>query len=263
MHNAAFAALDADYVYLPFPVSPERLGDALRGLPALGFCGSNVTIPHKEAVVPFLTGASETVRAIGSANTLVVRPDGSLWGDSTDGPGFLADLRARGIATQGRHALVLGAGGAARAVAYALLTTGAVVSVANRSPERAEALCADMRKALPAADVSAHASPGDLVALAASSDLIINTTSLGLHPETDELPWDRAVPFRRGQVVYDLIYPAQAHAHERTPFLALAAEAGAIAIDGLGMLVWQGALSSAMWTGREAPVDVMWQAVSN
>jgi shikimate dehydrogenase len=151
-------------------------------------------------------------------------------------------------------ALVLGAGGAARAIVYALAEAGTVVAVVNRTIGRAEALCETIRRPLPNARLSAHPFPAALPALAPAADLIVNTTSLGLHPD-DPLPWDAAIPFRPGQVVYDLIYS------RRTPLLDLAARADAQAIDGLGMLVHQGARSFELWTGREAPVEVMFGAL--
>jgi len=290
MHNAAFAALGLDWVYVPLPVAPERLADAVRGLAALGFAGSNATIPHKTGLVPLMDELTLTAAAIASVNTIIVREDGSLLGDSTDGYGFLADLWDHGVAVTahaavqraspsladglrpddpGRpayapstrptrlcgRALVIGAGGAARAIVYALAERGAVVAVANRTRAAADELCALIARALPAADVTAHPFPDALPALAAESDLIVNTTSLGLHGDADGLPWDPAVSFRPDQVAYDLIYNVP------TPFLALAQASGALAINGLGMLVHQGAASFELWTGLPAPVDVMYAAV--
>ncbi len=247
MQNAAFAALGLDFAYVALPVAPERLPAAVRGLAALGFAGANVTVPHKAGVVPFLAEMSPIVRALGAANTLLVRADGSLYGDNTDAHGFLADLRGHGVAVgPGTRALVLGAGGAARSVVYALADAGATVKVANRTVTRAEELCQLIAGVLPetAHRLAAHAFPNNLTDLAADATLIVNTTSLGLHPATDSLPWDPAVSFRPGQVVYDLIYAA-------TPLLNFAREGGAGAINGLGMLVHQGARSAALWTGAD------------
>ena len=158
MHNAAYAALGLDWAYVPLPVAPERVGDAVRGLVALGFAGANVTVPHKQAVIPYLDELTPVAQAIGAVNTIVVRPDGSLLGDSTDGAGFMADLRAHDVLVgEGQRietdkritpedpaytvspchpvpvslcnrVLVLGAGGAARAVVYALAEAGATVA---------------------------------------------------------------------------------------------------------------------------------------
>ncbi len=245
MHNAAYAALGLDWVYVPLPVAPERVGEAVAGLAALGFAGANVTVPHKQAVMPFLDELTPMAQAAGAVNTLIVRADGSLLGDNTDGAGFMADLQAHGV--RSRRAIVLGAGGAARSVAYALLEAGAEVAVANRTPEHADRLCRAMCAALPDATdrLSAHAFPGALPKLAPWADLIVNATSLGLHAG-DALPWEPDAAFRSDQVVYDLIY------HRPTALLALARSQGATAIDGLGMLVHQGAQAAALWTGIDA-----------
>jgi shikimate dehydrogenase len=290
MQNAAFAALGLDWAYVPFPVRPERLADAVRGLVALGFAGCNATVPHKPALVPLMDELTPIAAAISSVNTLIIRPDGSLLGDSTDGYGFLMDLRAHGVevgksanqqtskpadhrvivspchhvtlspchrvtVSPCRRALVIGAGGAARAVVYALAEAGASVAIVNRTMESAEELCQIVGRALPAADVSARPFPAALPVLAADADLIVNTTSLGLHGDADPLPWDEKAAFRPDQIVYDLIY------HVHTPFLRLAETAGARAIDGLGMLVHQGARSFELWTGLAAPVEAMYEAL--
>ncbi len=130
MHNVAYAALGLDWAYVPLPVPPEHVGDAVRGLVALGFAGANVTVPHKQAVIPFMDELTPIARAVGAVNTIVVRPDGSLLGDSTDGAGFMADLRAQMANGEWRigNVLVIGAGGAARAVVYALAEADASVS---------------------------------------------------------------------------------------------------------------------------------------
>ncbi|MCX6028754.1 MAG: shikimate dehydrogenase [Chloroflexi bacterium] len=280
MHNAAFAALGLNWVYVPLSVPPERVEAAVRGLIALGFAGANVTVPHKSAVVPFMDELTPTAAAIGAVNTIVVRPDGTLLGDSTDGVGFMADLREHGqrmeegqrieadkrmmpensdVTSSPCHpvtlspcqrVLVLGAGGAARGVVYALAEAGATVAVVNRTLAHAEKLCQTIGWALPQAKISAHPFPAALPELAARADLIVNTTSLGLH-EDDPLPWLLDLPFRDDQTIYDLIYSRP------TPLLALAEQCGARAINGLGMLVHQGARSFELWTGQKAPVDVM------
>ncbi len=261
MHNAAFASLGLDFVYVPLPVHCDRLSEAVRGLAALGIVGANVTIPHKSAVIPFLAGLSQAAADLAAVNTLVLQADGTLIGDNTDAPGFLADLEAHGVDPAGCRALLLGAGGSARAVCYALVRAGATVAVANRTVSRAEELCDAIKKALPQARVRAHPFPEAVRDLAAQTDLVVNATSLGLR-SSDELPWDAAVPFRPGQVAYDLVYlpSGRASAGHATRFLSMAAEAGAEAIDGLGMLVQQGARSFELWTGVAAPVDVMAEA---
>jgi shikimate dehydrogenase len=264
MHNAAFRALGLNYVYVPLPVAPARLEDALRGLVGLGFAGANVTVPHKSATLPYLDELSQAARAIGAVNTLVVRPDGTILGENTDAYGFLTDLREVGWLSgslSDRRALVIGAGGAARAVVFGLLQEGAAVAVANRSFDKAVDLCVTLGRASAsddppvAARLSAHRFPEDLATLAPVADVIVNATSLGLHPRDDPLPWDLAVPFQPRQLVYDLV-PLSSPAGQ-SPLLALASASGAQVRGGLGMLLHQGARSFELWTGMEAPVELM------
>jgi shikimate dehydrogenase len=263
MHNAAFAALGLNYVYVPLPVPPSEVATSVRALRGLGFAGVNVTVPHKPAVLPLLDVLTPIAAAIASVNTIVVRADGTLLGDSTDGAGFLEDLRAHRCEPAGRSILLLGAGGAAKAVAYALAGCGATLAVANRTRERADELCRLVLAALPSARITAHPFPDGLARLAERADLVVNATSLGLHVDRDPLPWDPAVSFRPGQIVYDLVYSPGTGGEPSlpTPFLRLAGEAGAQAIDGLGMLVCQGARAFELWTGQQAPVEVMRAAV--
>lgn len=259
MHNAAFAALGLDWAYVPLPVAPPahgddaaaRVRDAVLGLRALGLRGANVTVPYKQAVLPWLDTLTPAARAMGAVNLIVVEPDGALLGDNTDAAGFAADLQAHGVEASGKQALLLGAGGAARAVLFGLAQLGAAeVVVANRSLERAQALVAELQPRLPALALRATA----LAALdaAAQAPLVINSTSAGMAPQVDGLPWDEALGFAPGQVVYDLVY-----APRQTRLLQLAQACGARPIGGLGMLVWQGALAFTRWTGHAAPVDVM------
>lgn len=259
MHNAAFAALGLDWCYvpLPVPVDPaDRIGEAVRGLLALGLRGANVTVPHKQAVMPHLDRLSPAAEGIGAVNTIVVEGDGALLGDNTDAPGFVADLRENGVDPAGKQVLVLGAGGSARAVVYGLTEAGCrSVAIANRTVDRAEQLAAEMGTRFPASPITAHALPAAVAALAADADLIVNTTSLGMTPNAETTPWDERVSFHSGQVVYDLVYnPPQ------TRLLCKAADDGATAIGGLGMLIWQGAIAFERWTGQQPPVDKMRQA---
>ena len=151
MHNAAFEALGLNWVYLPLPVPPERVGDAVRGLTALGFAGANVTVPHKQAVIPYLDRLTPAAQAIGAVNTIIVGEDGHLTGDNTDATGFLTDLRAAGIEPASWRPVLLGSGGAARAVAYALGMAGVTpVRILARTPARAEERWREMQRPLPA-----------------------------------------------------------------------------------------------------------------
>ncbi len=255
MHNAAFAALGLDWRYVPLPVDPAlpgAVGEAVRGIRAMKFRGINVTVPHKQAVLPFLDRIAPAAQAMRAVNTIIVQPDGSLIGDNTDAPGFVADLRAHGVEPSQQRVLVLGAGGSARAIVYGLAQACAMhITVANRSTERAAALLADLRPFLASTQLDIATLSAELPS-AANADLIVNCTSLGMTPRADTTPWPTDLQFRPDQTVYDLVYnPAE------TLLMRQARASGAHAIGGLGMLIWQGALAFQHWTGQMPPVDVM------
>ncbi len=254
MHNAAAAALGLNMAYVPLPVPPGRLDDALRGLVALGFRGVNVTVPHKEAVLPAMHAVYPAARVIGAVNTIVIS-SGQLIGLNTDWSGFLGDLESHRLALYGRDCLVLGAGGAARAVAYALLRRGGRVSVAGRRPEQAERLAADLGAAFPEAATLLTGALDDAPRLAAVLDapILINATPLGMAGENVALsPWPDGAPFPPGAFVYDLVYnPPQ------TRFMAMAAAAGVRTANGLGMLVQQAAEAFEVMTGHRPDPAVM------
>jgi len=169
--------------------------------------GANVTIPHKQAVMPHLNQLSPAAQAIGAVNTIVVQPDGTLWGDNTDAPGFVADLRDHGVDPTHKRFLVLGAGGSARAVVYGLASAGAItITIANRTLNRAVELVAALQGLVPDCTLRACAFPDELPAFAAKCDAIINCTSLGMTPNIDGLPWLPDIPFQSNQAVYDLVY---------------------------------------------------------
>jgi shikimate dehydrogenase len=253
MHNAVFTALGLDWVYVPFEVAPENIGTALNGVRALGLAGVNVTVPLKELVLPYLDELTERARSLEAVNTVIHR-DGRLIGDSTDGPGFLAALGHEGVSIgPGSRAVVLGAGGSARAVVQALVSEGASVTVANRNVERAQALAVAVgghnTVAIPlTSEAIGDALPG--------ASVLINTTSVGMHPNSDEMPPVPAEALTSELFVSDLIYnPAE------TRLLALARSRGCRTQNGIEMLVRQGAIAFQHWTGIEPPVDVMREAV--
>lgn len=259
MHNAAFAALELDWCYLPLPVPVEphpRIGEAVRGLLALGMRGANVTVPHKQAVMPHLDWLTPAAQAIGAVNTIRIEADGRLSGDNTDARGFIADLGEHGVALAGKRALVLGAGGSARAIVYGLAEAGCQsIAIFNRTAEKAHDLAMDIRTVFPFCRFSGHPGFDDLAVMASEADLVVNCTSLGMTPNVEGLPWLAEVAFRPGQTVYDLVYnPLQ------TRLLQKATADGAHAINGLGMLIWQGALAFERWTGQLPPVEVMRRA---
>lgn len=261
IHNAAFNELGLNYIYVPFPVKPGNLRVAVEAVRAFELAGVNVTIPHKEAVIPFLDELSQEAGIIGAVNTIVNR-EGKLRGENTDGLGFIRSLQEKtGFDPAGREALILGAGGAARAVAIQLALAGAgKLLLANRSPRRAEELAFLISlktevstTVVPWPDKSGKVLPGDILN---GVDLVVQTTPVGMYPnhmETVPFPFDKLKP---GQIVCDLVYnPVE------TQFLKNAGVSGAFTVDGLGMLLHQGALAFEMWTGVAAPVEVMRKAL--
>jgi shikimate dehydrogenase len=232
MQEAAFAALGLEgFTYQRLPVPDHLFAETVRALPAAGFLGVNVTIPHKEAALAVATDATAAARAIGAANTLTF-VDGRIEADNTDAPALLAALPVTP-----RTALVLGAGGSARAAAFALREAGAEVYVHNRSRERAERLAADL-------GVQVAPEPGE-------ADLLVNCTPVGL-ADPDRSPVEEV----QAAVVVDLAY-----ADRETALVRQAKAKGATTVDGLAILVRQGALSLTRWTGRPAPLDAMRAAV--
>ncbi len=259
MHNAAFRALDLPWAYLAFAVPGERVGEAVAAVPALGLVGLNVTIPHKQAVIPHLDKLSRRALACGAVNTIVYRR-GVLRGENTDVIGLERDWGELGVEPRLRDSVVLGAGGSARAVAVALAARSRRVIVAARRPERAEALVRDLRKSvatkLEAIDL-AELTPGagDAESVLGRAGLVVNATSAGMKGEPFFGFAFGATP--RSCFFYDLIYTAR-----RTPFLAAAARLRRPGSNGLGMLLHQGAAAFEIWTGVSPPLDVMRRALS-
>jgi len=260
MHNAAFNAVGIHWQYVPLPVAPQRLATAISGLAALGFRGANVTVPHKERVIPLLDRASPLARTLGAANTLVVESTGedstSISGDNTDPAGFIAALEHGGYELKRcRKAVVVGAGGAARAVVYALIQRGVNhIAVLNRTPERAKILVSSLNN-VSKNQTRLEAFPfleKELIAQTNVADLFINATTLGMWPDTEASVWPEWIPIPRHLTVFDLIYRPQ-----ETRLIRQARKGGAMAIGGQEMLVRQGALSFERWTGMPAPIRVM------
>lgn len=255
MQEQAFSVLGLDWRYVTLEVEPGALPDAVRGMRAMGFAGANCTIPHKIAVMAHLDHITETARKIGAVNTVVRQPDGSLLGENTDGKGFIRSVREAGLDLRGARAVVLGAGGAARAIAVELAEAGAGhLTLVNRTEARGAELAAQVRErtGVPADFIPWQAG----YAVPTDTQLVVNATSIALFPNvTDEVPIDYG-SLRPGMVVSDVIpNPPD------TPFLKRAREQGAATLDGLGMLVYQGAIAFKMWTGEDAPVDVMRRAL--
>lgn len=256
IHNAAFRSAAIDAEYRARRVEPEELGEAVVALRAPGVLGANVTIPHKQAVIEHLDTLAPAAEAIGAVNTIVRQEDGSLLGDNTDAAGFLHGLEGAGD-LHGAPAVVLGAGGAARAVVYALLTDlrPETLTIAARSVEKAEALAADFAALDPEGTLRV-VSLGDAGAAIRASRLVVNATPVGMHPDEHATPWPDADDFGPAHTVYDLIYaPAE------TRLLHEAAAYGARTIGGMKMLVGQAAASFARWTGTPMPLGPVHSAL--
>jgi shikimate dehydrogenase len=258
MHNAAIQALGLDYVYVAFHVRPEGVATAIEGLRGLGIRGLNVTIPHKVSVMGHVDRISEEALAVGAANTLSLESD-ELIGYNTDVYGVLTALgRVAGLSTLPASCVVLGAGGAARAVVYALGTQPEVerVVVLNRTVDRAERLAADMTKITGKSITAATMDRDSQAKHLAEAGLVVNATSVGMHPKVDACPLDPDLEISPDLVLYDTVFnPLE------TQLMARFRAAGAPAFGGLDMLVFQGARSFEIWTGIEPPTDVMKQAV--
>ena len=242
IHNAAFRALGLDAVYLAFDVAPEALGAAIAGARALGIRQLAVSLPHKQAVMEHLDDVDETARTIGAVNTVTRSGDGRLQGANTDWLGIVRSLEDQ-QPLSGAHAVVLGAGGTARAAVYGLLARGARVTVLNRTESRAASLAAEL----------GAAASGSLDALAGlEHDVLVNTTSVGLGDDTSPVPADALRP---DSLVLDAVYEP-----ERTRLLRDAEARGALPISGRWMLIHQAAEQLRLWSGKEAPLDAMFEA---
>jgi shikimate dehydrogenase len=260
MHNAALTAMGWDYVYLPLPIAPVNLGSAIAGLAAIGVEGFSITIPHKQAIIPFLTQVSELAQAVGAVNT-VWQTEKGWHGTNTDVAGFLFPLRALDRDWSQANVVCLGNGGAARAVVAACDQLGcAKTQIVGRDASRLQqfkhswqgmALAGDR---LVANQLSVH-DWSELSELLPTADLVVNTTPIGMSPNVTESPLtdELALLIRPGTIAYDLIYVPNP-----TRFLQQAQAQGATPIDGLEMLVQQGAAALRIWTNwAEVPVDVM------
>jgi len=254
MHQAAFAALGLPWRYLTIEVAPEDLEAAMRGLRAFRMRGVNLTIPHKVAVLRHLDEVRPAAALMGAVNT-VVRDGDRLIGENTDGKGFMRALsQDAGVNARSKRAVVLGAGGAARAITVELALAGAAqVTVVNRSAARGQALVELLAARTPARAELVVWSDG--YAVPGGTDLLVNATSIGLPPDVAARPALDYSTVGPGLVACDVI-PAPS-----TPFLQEARRRGARAVDGLGMLVYQAAIGFESWTGKAAPVSVMRDAL--
>ena len=256
MHNAAFESAGIDAVYEAWETASDDLAEGVSSLRGENYLGANVTVPHKQAVMEHLDEIDGLATRIGAVNT-IVNQNGRLLGSNTDALGFINSLKNEaGVNVSGLNVVLIGAGGAARAAAYALADAQAgELTIANRTVERAESLATELRKT-GVETVSCGISDPDSLSACERADLIVNSTSVGmLHgPAEGESPIP-ASAISPGCVVYDMVYNPT-----RTPLLADAEISGARIVGGLPMLVYQGAAAWTRWTGREAPVEVMFEA---
>lgn len=257
MHNSAFAALGLDCVYLAFDIRPEKIGHAADAVRTLGIKGINITIPHKESIIPHLDEISPDARLTGAVNT-VKNEDGKLSGHNTDVGGFLrAAEEDLGSKPEGANVFLLGAGGAARAVMSAFCMNGAEsICIVNRTREKALKLGSEFGKQFKNIKIETIAldDKGAIKARLSETDILVNSTSAGMEEgETMEVPLES---LKESATVYDLVYKPR-----ETSLVKKARELGHRASGGLSMLLYQGALSFEIWTGRDAPVDVMRKAI--
>jgi shikimate dehydrogenase len=245
MHNAAFDHIGLDFRYLPFLVHPDSLREALDAVRALNLAGVNITVPHKEKVIPMLDEVDGEASFIGAVNT-VVNSGGKLTGYNTDGRGFMRSLAERDITVQDRRILIAGAGGASRAVSYYLSEKAAEVRIFDPDRPKLNKLVSELSK------IRTNVSIAETPAGAGGFDILINATPLGLK-NNDPLPFDVSV-LSPQQVVCDLIY-------RKTALIDSASKKGCRTVDGLGMLLWQGILAFELWTNAEPPVEVMRKAL--
>jgi shikimate dehydrogenase len=256
IHNAAFDHLKLDFVFLAFRVKAADLENAVRGMRGLGIHGLNVTMPHKSTVIGYLDEVDSTVKFLGSANT-VLNKDGVLSGFNTDGVGALKALRENGVALSEKKVLLLGAGGAAKAIAFSLAEEVGELAILNRAAEKAKKLAEALGRIFNKKIVGGSLSPDAIAKNLQDSDVLINATSVGMHPEANRSivapQW-----LRSDLTVMDIVYnPVE------TKLARDAKAAGAKVISGVEMLIYQGAASFEIWTKLSAPIEVMRRAALN
>ncbi len=254
IEEAGYEALGLNFRYLTMKVKQEDLANAVAGARAVGMRGFNLTIPHKVEVIQYLDELSEAAQIIGAVNT-VINKDGKLYGENTDGKGFLTSLTENGVDVKGKQVTLLGAGGAARAVATELALAGAAkITIINRSVERGSELAAMVHVRAKVKTEFLHWT-SDL-AIPEGTDILVQCTNIGLFPDVEGCPSINFETVTSDMVCCDVVFNKP-----NTPFLQKCAERGAKTIDGLGMLVNQAALNFKMWTGEDAPIDVMTKAL--
>ena len=254
MHNAAASALGLNYQYVAQDISPDLLSDAISNLRIGKWVGANVTIPHKKAVIPLIDELGDTAKAVGAVNTLI-RVDNQIHGENTDIEGFLMEIDSLEINLTNRPALIVGTGGSARAVAFALLQRTAEVRLLGRNIQAGTQIAHDLQQITGGDILRFDWNPTDLRQASQDCALVVNCTPIGMVPNVNNTPWFPSVPFPPKTFVYDLVYnPIE------TMLVKQARSNGIQAHSGLGMLVRQGALSFTLWTGHQPPMTVMLEA---
>jgi shikimate dehydrogenase len=252
MHNLSFELLELDYIYLPFDVPLTNLKDSLKGIKALGIMGFNVTLPLKEKIIQYIDELSEEASIVGAVNT-IVNDNGVLRGYNTDVNGIVVALENHKDKFSGKEATVIGSGGAARSVIYSLIRNFKMdkINLINRTVQRAESLRDYFESKMRYDNFKTYELvPPDVVNILKGSQLIVNTTSIGMFPEIDDSPTSIEQSFHSDQVVFDVVYNPV-----KTKFLKIAESAGASVVSGLEMFVEQGKKSFELWTGEEMPSD--------
>ena len=252
MHNTAFKKLGIDYVYLPFRVRKEELNEAIAGMRALNIRGFNVTIPHKVTIIPLLDKLDFQAERIGAVNT-VVNNDGILSGYNTDGTGFLQSMLEHGIEPKEKNIVILGAGGASRALSFTIAERGGNLVILNRllefewAEELAQKLVHTFKREVKALELDKR----NLSKALEGADILINATNIGMSPDVDKTLVPRKL-LRPDLVIFDIVYNPI-----RTRLLREAEEAGAMTLDGLNMLAWQGIMAFEKWIGQKPPFELM------
>ncbi|MFQ5763135.1 MAG: shikimate dehydrogenase, partial [Candidatus Bathyarchaeia archaeon] len=256
MHNAAFRHLGLNAIYVAFAVKPSDLVDALRGVRALNVRGLNVTIPHKEAIITLLDDVDTLAKNVGAVNT-VTHEDGVLRGFNTDGAGALETLRENGVDPRNKRIVILGAGGAAKAIALTLAPMAREVTIANRTVEKAEALSQRLRTLYKRDVHYCGLNSKNVKTVLREAEILINTTSVGMYPNAGETPIPHNF-LHENVTVFDIVYNPR-----ETRLLREARKVGAKTVGGLGMLVHQGVEAFELWTHMKPPVEVMKRVIES
>ncbi len=258
MQNRAFQSMGLNFLYLPVEVEQEGLPDVINGMKKMNFAGFNVTIPHKIRVLEFMDELDYLAGVIGAVNTAVIEK-GRIKGYNTDGQGFIRSMEeGAGLTVRGKRVFVLGSGGAARAITMTLAAHGVDrIYICNRRREKAEALSSEINAKIKDCSAAVAFEPKTMEGMLKNIDILINTTSVGMHPHRHQTPMDAGL-VDSSTVVCDIVYnPAQ------TRFLEEAAQRGCKTVNGLGMLVNQGAEAFRLWTGQRPPIEEMYKALSS